>query len=142
MTGNTMKWTAGAASTVIVASALVFAAFTGGGADDTGANPVRALEKIRGEEIAILTTAPMVPAPITVTSDEGRGHLATSRKKSARSRRRPVHLLEFGARCRAASSAFAGRPRRAAPEECRRLMMPPNIDLHSAPARAAVRLRH
>ena len=62
---NRIKWTAGAALTAITSTALVIAAFSGGSAARSASNPVRELAKIRGEEVAVLTTAPMVPAPIT-----------------------------------------------------------------------------
>ncbi|HEX6693798.1 MAG TPA: copper-containing nitrite reductase [Longimicrobiales bacterium] len=62
---NRIKWAAGAATTTIAATALVVAAFAGAGSSARDANPVRDLPEIRGEEIAVVTTAPAVPPAIT-----------------------------------------------------------------------------
>ena len=60
-----IKWATGVATTTIAATALVVAAFAGAGSSARDANPVRDLPEIRGEEIAVVTTAPAVPPAIT-----------------------------------------------------------------------------
>ena len=69
-TSRTQRLVVGAAAAVLLAGTAGFAMWNTASARDVGGGaassiPVREIPEIRGEEIAVLTAAPNVPAPIT-----------------------------------------------------------------------------